>query len=534
MKQFRDWLINIKNPYIHPILLSSGIILSTLAHNIEVVSPHYVFRPLLSTIIFSTFLIMVLRNVLKDRQKVGVFSTIVLLTLLSYGHIHRKIFKPTIINNPTLLKGIMALLVISGLLIILLLIKRSHLEFIYSTKALNYSSVIFIFLSCIIIAEHELWFLGENPADILPPVDISNMSLSDDSKSNHPDIYYIILDGYPRMDVFNELYGYDNSPFMELLQARGFFVAGNSQSNYGQTTLSLASSLNMRYIDFVVKEVGNESTNQRPLVQLIRRSELRRLLERKGYKFVAFSTGYRRNEINDADIYLEPPIRAITTFETMVLDNSFFVLVQELWSDATGKPLPIGYQAHRDRINFTLNQLGQLPEEEGPKFVFAHLISPHPPFIFGADGEEVQQLGTFQLKDGNEFIGTSDEYIQGLTAQTEFINTKIIILIDEILRRSITPPVIILQADHGPGAFLDWDIPENTNLRERLSIFNAYYIPNATDELLYPSITPVNTFRVIMNYLFNFDYELLPDESYFSSWRQPYKFIKYEGGSFIE
>jgi hypothetical protein len=106
-----------------------------------------------------------------------------------------------------------------------------------------------------------------------------------------------------------------------------------------------------------------------------------------------------------------------------------------------------------------------------------------------------------------------------------FVNKKAIEMIDEILTRSIRPPIIILQSDHGPGSMLDWEDPGKTNMRERLSILNAYYLPGEAKKLLYDSITPVNTFRLIFNYLFNTNVEILNDKSYFATWDHPYKFI---------
>jgi hypothetical protein len=67
---------------------------------------------------------------------------------------------------------------------------------------------------------------------------------------------------------------------------------------------------------------------------------------------------------------------------------------------------------------------------------------------------------------------------------------------------------------------------EKTNKKERFSILNAYYLPGGGEKLLYPGITPVNTFRVIFKYYFGADIELLPDASYYSTWDEPFKFIK--------
>jgi len=119
-----------------------------------------------------------------------------------------------------------------------------------------------------------------------------------------------------------------------------------------------------------------------------------------------------------------------------------------------------------------------------------------------------------------------DEFIEGYRNQLAFVNKRLQIAIDEILLQSSHPPIIIVQADHGPDARLDfgWKI-QNTYLPERMSILNAYYFPDQDYEALYEDITPVNTFRIIFNNYFGTDYELLGDKSYFSRWNSPYLFV---------
>jgi hypothetical protein len=98
-------------------------------------------------------------------------------------------------------------------------------------------------------------------------------------------------------------------------------------------------------------------------------------------------------------------------------------------------------------------------------------------------------------------------------------------MIDRILANSPEPPVIILQSDHGSGMGLSTECHNQTDLRERLSILNAYFLPGVGSEDLYQSISPVNSFRVVLNAYFGAGLELLPDRSYFSTWSDPFKFI---------
>jgi hypothetical protein len=161
--------------------------------------------------------------------------------------------------------------------------------------------------------------------------------------------------------------------------------------------------------------------------------------------------------------------------------------------------------------------------------VFAHLPTPHPPFLFGSHGEEINPEGFFDLSDGNAFYSrygkNRQDYLTGYRNQLQYIETLVSTMVDAILDNSSRPPVIVIQADHGPGAYLDWNDSKRTNMRERLGILNAYYLPGGGDTLLSDSITPVNTFRVIFNHYFGEHLELLPDESHFSLWHKPYWFV---------
>ena len=100
--------------------------------------------------------------------------------------------------------------------------------------------------------------------------------------------------------------------------------------------------------------------------------------------------------------------------------------------------------------------------------------------------------------------------------QTKYLNKKIETLVDDILKNSKTPPVIILQADHGPGMLTDFDSSANTCLRERFSPFAAYYLPGVDPSAIPQDITPVNLFRIVFNEYFDTGLVLLPNRYYYS------------------
>ncbi len=366
--------------------------------------------------------------------------------------------------------------------------------------------------------------LAQPPADLgalegAPPTRASSLS------PPAPDIYYIILDGYAGQPVLQDIYHYDNAAFLDVLRREGFYVAEHSRSNYGQTSLSLASSLNMTYLDFLRDEEGEASRDQVPLARMIRWNAVQRALAELGYRTIAFSTGYRRTEVDTADHFLISPSRNVTPFESALLETTALTAVAEVaGAQGMGFPYP-GYSWQRDQIRFTFSQLAEVSAWPGPKFVFAHIIAPHPPFVFRASGEPASPPYPYRLRDGDEFPGTVEEYIAGYTSQLTYVNSQVIDVLRAILTNSPNEPVIILQADHGPGSRTNWAYPEATDLNERLSILNAYHLPGGEPPPLYDTISPVNTFRIVFNRYFGTDYEILPDRSYFSSWTAPYDFI---------
>ena len=137
-----------------------------------------------------------------------------------------------------------------------------------------------------------------------------------------PDIYYIIVDGYGRADLLQELYDYDNAEFIGYLEDRGFYVAAQSHSNYVQTTLSIASSMNFEYVNYLSEVVGDENRSREPLAELIQGSQIRAVLEAQGYQIVAFETGYEPTTIADADIYIPYRPEIVSDLEAMLLTSS--------------------------------------------------------------------------------------------------------------------------------------------------------------------------------------------------------------------
>lgn len=514
-------------PIVHPLLFAVYPVLALLAHNISEVPLAEAIRPLITSVIGSGILLLLLRFTLKNWHKAGLITTAVVLWFFSYAHTYNLLrasdldLISTIGRHRYILPISVALL--SG---VSWWIIRRWTSQIQLTNFLNLVAALSLVLPLFTIANFELRTAGRAQLDFNQS---EALRLPDDKRP--PDIYYIVMDSYAREDTLRRVFNYDNTPFLLDLAERDFFVAYHSFSNYGRTSLSLASSLNMDFIQNLIVDLDPYSRQQEPLWELIQHSRVRNALEDLGYKTVAFSTGYSRTEIKDADIYITGGtldqilgLNAFSNFEGMLIDNSAGVIFLD---GAIALPLlfpglKYPYQLHREWVLNIFKHLSDMPEIDEPMFVFAHIISPHSPFVFERDGSLVNRSPGFTLGftfgDGSSIM--DEEYIEAYRNQLHYINTRLVQTIDAILAQSETPPIIILQSDHGP-------IPEGPRMRytqQRMAILSTYYLPGNGDEPLYPTITPVNTFRVIFNTYFSGAYELLPDHVYFSAYPTIYNF----------
>jgi hypothetical protein len=331
-----------------------------------------------------------------------------------------------------------------------------------------------------------------------------------------PDIYYLVLDSYGRSDLLQNTYSYDNSGFIQFLKEKGFYIADCSQSNYNHTWFSISTAFNLDYLE-------NLSYGGKPArpVTLIKHSLLRDTLSRLGYQMVAFETGYDFTDITDAEHYfhgnrswdLESLLSApVNAFELMYMRTTLASAIMELNGISEDQ---IENSVKKDMMEFIYTHLEDIPDIDGPKLVYAHINTTHPPFFYS--------FSDAQRQEENAKIPTLVE----MGAQTrlyresiQYSDQKMEPIIDQILKKSKIPPIIIVQGDHGP--FLS-NTPEHI-----FDILNAYYFPDQQYEPLYPDISPVNTFRVVLNQYFNGNYPTLPDISYYSSARSTYDFTVVE------
>jgi len=356
----------------------------------------------------------------------------------------------------------------------------------------------------------------------------TNNNFTYEKKSEKKDIYYFIFDQYARQDVLKKHYGFDNSHFIKYLESKGFYITENSYSNYPHTRHSVAATLNMQYLNYLTEQQGKNNKYPTALHRLISRNKVTKYLKSKGYKYIhighysvhpklidinindEFNNYYRK--INDERSILQILYDQTMLPVIMTRINKKYTLISKIVYDARLNK--------RRKIFYMFDKISEIPEIKEPTFTFLHLLIPHDPYVVDKDGN----LVTFKQQEQN----TIDNNYLG---QLQFVNNKLMEVIEILLNGSDSKPIIIIQSDEGSWPkgydYYKSDISDYSKeqLRHKFAIINAFYLPDVDTKVLYSSITPVNTFPLVFNLYFSEDFELLPDKHFHSNYFYYYRFL---------
>lgn len=314
-----------------------------------------------------------------------------------------------------------------------------------------------------------------------------------------PNIYFILCDAYPRADYLKARFDFDNTPFLNQLRERGFYIAERSRSNYPNTLPSLASTLNLEYLDNATAP-GGWDQHYPDLLPRVRDNEVVRNLKEKGYEFVAIASGLFPTELSNADRFIHPGDSIFTEYQQHLIDMTPIRSIYNRMKKARW----------HHRVPFVLDSLEGIRRKDRPMFVFAHILAPHLPHSYDAEGNVLE---------------TFPPYEKGWRQVTTFLNRRLIEVVDTI-QANEPNSVLVIEGDHGPNTSwqdainltqLNWEGSWEDYIRDRSANLSTFYFPDRNYAgLLYPEITPVNTFRIIFNKYFGADYKMLEDVTYLS------------------
>lgn len=496
-------LKSFKNPFVlHPFLFGLFTTIFLFSHNIHLVKFQDLFSPISIIIITITILLVIINLILKNKKKSALIVSLGLILFFSYGFIY-EIIDNSIESNLSH-KYVIAVFLIVFLIGTFYFIK-THRRLDNATKIVNAVGVVIILISLSNIAIYSIEgdsFMNDFSTD--------NQIITTNNNVNLPNVYYIILDAYAGTEALENVFNFDNSEFYDFLTEKGFYVAKKSHSNFPQTYQSISSSLNMEYVNHIDSE--NLQKRQDVAYKMIENNKVMKNFKAKGYTIFNINSGWGpTRELPLADMNLCTKYRGIIDSElfSMIINKSMInPLYVKIFADDRRELLLCHFS--------TLTEVSKMTDE--PFFVFAHITIPHASYIFGPNGEKVipksLQLG-YAVKDKEGYIG-----------QLQYTNKLVQEAIEKILAENTNLPVIIIQGDHGSDeSEIPWETHNDDSLRERFSIQNAFLIPDIEKEIFYETITPVNSFRILFNHIFNDEYKLLEDKQYAPEKHEPWKFI---------
>jgi hypothetical protein len=342
------------------------------------------------------------------------------------------------------------------------------------------STVQVLWTHTLVLAERQL----RNPLRTLPPA----------VGANRPSFIVLVLDEYARADKLQDLYGFDNSRFLQALKERGFTVSLGSHSNYSYTIPSLSSVLNLDYLpQSSLKRLGFRGVNF--WMTFLLQNRLMGFFRDSGYRVRSLSYCSATDHFAAAQ----------ERIGSGVLDNQFIdALLQGTISvayDAIARlDRPRYVLAQRERTLRFFDALDKMSFDR-PTFLFAHVLCPHRPLVFKKDGSVVSAAE----------LSSPGSYLRLYPEQIHYLNSRVLQAIDHLLAKSANPPVIVVMSDHGsaslalPEGGASFSEPTPALVRERLANLCAVRAPQlspkAREQL--SGVSGVNLFRVLLDGYFN-------------------------------
>lgn len=508
----------------HPYLFAIYAVIGIYQTNANDIPPVQIIRPVLVLTLSSVLINFLLNSYFKNIYRSALITSLLIFWGIFFGHVYRFASNFQQFRNIPEHRTVAVLMWTVAIgSFALPSVWRAFKNPALLTKALNIASASLLVIPAIILSLVVRETIVQK--EIMEERQASQRIFFEPETADDPDIYYIILDGYGRQDVLTKYFDYDNSEFVEFLSDKGFYVADNSQSNYMMTHLSLSSSLNFEYLNDLEERFGN-SANRGPYSYMIENNRLVDTLSTRGYQFVNIESAVMFMRFKEANIYLSPSETWLNELELLLLTTSAAdAFIEEYFPEIS----LINYDTHRQTLEFQFDALAESTHIEGKKIVFTHILAPHPPFVFDADGNPINPDRPYFAGDANAFFGDDQEYAREYAGEIAYINKSLEKTITSIMEQSKTLPVIIIQSDHGSGLHTSFVNIEETCFDERFSILNAYYFPDGDYSGLTEDITPVNSFRVIMNKYFGSGLEMLENRYYYVTWLKPYQYVDVTG-----
>ena len=494
---------------LHPFLFAAYPALFLYAGNVGEVSIGDVVAPLLFIEAVTAVALALLSLVFRDARRAGIVVSATLVGVMMYeqvtsiaGGLRIRSVTRALDDTP----GLLLVVVVIVAAVVLAWRIRGRLGTL--TTALNVVAGVLVLVTLVDVVPDVVAGIQA------PKVMTDRLPVVASGPGTDRDIYYIVLDRYGSERSISSLYGITDNDLDDWMVERGFQVLPDAHANYVSTTLSLGSVLNMEFLETLMPQSGPKPSDFQSVFELLQDSRVGRFLKSQGYEYVQVGGWFgptRSSRI--ADVNLHPNV--LSDFAAALFDMSALPLV----SKATGFTFSsVDRDRHAEAALFQFDALEEVRDRPGPTFTFAHILKPHPPYV-------ITVYGTF--------VDSSTPDLQATYGtQLRYTNARIRAILEPLLALPEGDrPIIIVQADEGPYPERNselrrsnWAIATGDELEQKFGILDAFYLPGLSEEeaAMAPTMSSVNTFRLVLGRYFGADLPLLPDRSWVSEKAKPY------------
>tara|TARA_B100000929_G_C15476613_1_gene409729 strand:+ start:96 stop:1517 length:1422 start_codon:yes stop_codon:yes gene_type:complete len=417
----------------------------------------------LAIVSVSIIIWIVIRKIIKNSNKAALITGVGVVFFFYFGYVQDALKGILVSNIPVNKTSILVPISIIIFIILTIYFIKSKNNFESIIKIANVVSIILILVVCVQF--------------IIPG-----------ASAEKPNVYHIILDEYTDNEILTKKFGYNNEKFLEFLNNNGFYMHDKLFSTFGSTVKELNVILNMEY----PKKLRWMSEDYESL----NNNKVMSIFSNQNYSIIETNSMMRWKNFSDVDTKLCYDTNFINSeFLDQVLGKSIIRYFLEKYQQDT----------RRDTVRCTFDVLNEITlKTDGPKYVFSHVYVPHPPFLFGPNGENV-------IPDHREISGLqSRENPQGYVNQLIYATNEITVVIKNIVKNDPNA-IIIVQGDTGTLTGADISKKTMKEIYQAHSILYAVRIPDVEDS---DYMIPVNTYRIIFNNYFNMNYDYLEYHSY--------------------
>ncbi len=475
---------------VHPFLFAAYAVLFLYSENLAAVLLVDVGDPLAVAIVQAIVFYAVATILLRSARRGAVVASAILITWYGFGHAAPGLAAAGVDERKQLALWLFG---VAGAVTYAVFARRSLPTV---TALLNIFAAVLVTFTLVSIVPYEI-SRGARPE---APVEAGLTGASGPLPTR--DVYYLVFDRYGSAKSLETAFGITDNDLYGWLETRGFQVVADSHTNYRATDFSLAATLNMTYLDHLTETIGRVSDDRTPAQSMLQGHRVGKEFQALGYRYYHLGSWFGPTATNpEADENITSGVTS--EFESVLRDTTVLPAIERARGDVAATRT--FYERHGDLALFQLRQVTRLASAPGPKFVFAHILMPHDPYVFRADGTRYTEEEVVDMEEAGLYAG-----------QLRFVNRRIKELVETLTAGGDdTDPIIIIQGDEGPLACRSVDCvgddPRYFNIR--FGNMNAMYLPGS-DAVVPQDITSVNTFRFLFGSVFGQDVDLLPNRSY--------------------